>query len=287
MPQRRRPTPQTAAEDARVSGPVGLTPPPATVDGARLIAVLAALVEPLGRSLPATTEVVLHDLSRLPNSIVAVHGDVTGRRVGDPATDLLLEWVVQEGAPDHMVGYETRLPDGRRLRSSTMIVRDADSNAVAALCVNSDLELWSDLGRVVASMVGSGADVAADGTLAPAVPEGSHRAARRPAPLPPVRGRSRPESFPRDVDELAAQLIHDALEEEGVPVTLMKKEHKLRVVHHLEARGIFLLRDAVEMVATALGVTRFTIYNYLNELTDAAAGVSRGGRNSPSRRKDA
>lgn len=283
MAQRRRPS-----RVARASAPIELTPPLATVDGARLIAMLAELVEPLGRSLPATTEVVLHDLSRLPNSIVAVHGDVTGRRVGDPATDLLLEWLVQERAPDHMVGYQTRLPDGRRLRSSTMIIRDRDQHPVAALCVNTDVEVWCDLGRVVASMVGDGGETAADGWARPG-PAGSGGEAVPAGPRPPAAeagGRSRPESFPRDVDELAAQLIHQALGEEGVPVELMKKEHKLRVVHHLEARGIFLLRDAVEMVATALGVSRFTIYNYLNELSDAGDGTSRAGRTGSSRRKD-
>ena len=38
------------------------------------------------------------------------------------------------------------------------------------------------------------------------------------------------------------------------------------VVGQLEERGLFLLKDAVEVIALALGVTRFTIYNYLNEL---------------------
>ena len=44
-----------------------------------VIAMLCDLVEPLGQALPLATEVVLHDLSRLPDSIVAVHGNVTGR----------------------------------------------------------------------------------------------------------------------------------------------------------------------------------------------------------------
>ena len=46
----------------------------------------------------------------------------------------------------------------------------------------------------------------------------------------------------------------------------MKKEHKVEVVRHLRARGFFLLRDAAEMAAQALRCSRFSIYNYLNEL---------------------
>ncbi len=48
----------------------------------------------------------------------------------------------------------------------------------------------------------------------------------------------------------------------------MHKRHKLEVVRNLKSRGMFLLRDAVDMIATSLGVTRFTIYNYLNEIGD-------------------
>lgn len=48
--------------------------PRRTLDGERLITVFARLVEPIGRALPTSSEVVLHDLSLLPNSIVAVFG---------------------------------------------------------------------------------------------------------------------------------------------------------------------------------------------------------------------
>ncbi|MGX9899123.1 helix-turn-helix domain-containing protein [Arthrobacter sp. SA17] len=46
----------------------------------------------------------------------------------------------------------------------------------------------------------------------------------------------------------------------------MRKEHKVQVVAELERRGFFLVKQAAETAAIALGVTRFTIYNYLNEL---------------------
>lgn len=230
-----------------------------TVDGERLIAVFSALVEPIGRSLPASTEVVLHDLSRLPNSIVAIHGTVTGRRVGDPATDLLLKKLM-ELSEDHAVGYETHLPDGGRVRSSTMIIRDVSGQPVAALCINSDLSVWESLQEVAGSML----DVtrAPDAGRAPAV--------TRPAPVYSADAEydDEPEVFLTDVEQLAAHLIRRAVSKVGVPVELMQKRHKVEVVRDLKGRGMFLLRDAVDMVATALGVTRFTIYNYLNEVAD-------------------
>jgi predicted transcriptional regulator YheO len=221
---------------------------PRTVDGQRLVQIFRALVEPIARALPSSTEVVLHDLSLVPNSIVAIHGSVTGRAVGDPPTDVLLRQVSQ-GFDDYNLDYESTLPDGRRMRSSTMLIRDIDGNPAAALCIHTDLSSWLAVDQLVSQMIrGSGA--AAEPTATPA---------------PTTAG----EVFPRDVDELAAHLIHEAIGDSGVPVASMKKKHKLAVVEELQARGVFLLRDAVEMVAEALSVSKFTIYNYLNELSAA------------------
>lgn len=253
-----------------VAAPDDSAPDDAALRGERerLIRVFADLVEPLGRSLPSSIEVVLHDLERLPNSIVAVHGDVTGRRVGDPATDLLLQKVAS-GDFSHAVGYSTQLLDGRYLRSTTMFLRDSTGTAVAALCLNSDVSVWQALGKFVSDMGGLLEPVASTlgAELTPSLE-------RPPAPE---------EVFPRDLDELASHLIHQAILEQNVPVDLMRKEHKIAVVRTLKARGMFMLRDAVEMIATSLGVTRFTIYNYLNELDGDA--VPSATDSSPKRKR--
>ena len=44
-----------------------------------MITALAGLVDPLKRSLIGSSEVVLHDLSKMPNSIVAISGHLTSR----------------------------------------------------------------------------------------------------------------------------------------------------------------------------------------------------------------
>jgi predicted transcriptional regulator YheO len=52
----------------------------------------------------------------------------------------------------------------------------------------------------------------------------------------------------------------------GIPVDLMKKRHKAAVVRELDEAGYFLIKDAVDHLAGRLDVTRYTIYNYLNEV---------------------
>ncbi|MEV3855609.1 helix-turn-helix domain-containing protein [Streptomyces sp. NPDC050095] len=51
---------------------------------------------------------------------------------------------------------------------------------------------------------------------------------------------------------------------EGKPLAELDRREKQEVVRVLEARGAFSVRHGVETVAGALGVSRFTVYNYLN-----------------------
>ncbi|MEV5386523.1 helix-turn-helix domain-containing protein [Streptomyces sp. NPDC052721] len=50
----------------------------------------------------------------------------------------------------------------------------------------------------------------------------------------------------------------------GRPLADLDRKAKQEVVRVLEARGAFAVRHGVETVASALGVSRFTVYNYLN-----------------------
>jgi hypothetical protein len=50
----------------------------------------------------------------------------------------------------------------------------------------------------------------------------------------------------------------------GQPLGELSREDKQRAVKLLADRGAFRLRKSVEEVAAQLGVSRFTVYNYLN-----------------------
>ncbi|MEU9996672.1 helix-turn-helix domain-containing protein [Streptomyces sp. NPDC048370] len=53
----------------------------------------------------------------------------------------------------------------------------------------------------------------------------------------------------------------------GMPLADLDRKAKQEAVRMLEARGAFSVRHGVETVAGALGVSRFTVYNYLNRET--------------------
>ena len=49
----------------------------------------------------------------------------------------------------------------------------------------------------------------------------------------------------------------------------MTFSEKVQLVQSLEFQGAFLFRGAVDFVAKSLGVSKFTVYNYLKEVRAA------------------
>ena len=65
----------------------------------------------------------------------------------------------------------------------------------------------------------------------------------------------------------ALDRLIDAVETElGGRLPMLSRENKQRAVRLLDERGAFILRRAVEDVADAMGVSRITVYNYLNAI---------------------
>jgi hypothetical protein len=71
--------------------------------------------------------------------------------------------------------------------------------------------------------------------------------------MPPLHG-----ALDRLIDSVETEL--------GAPLPLLSREQKQRAVRLLDERGAFILRRAVEDVADAMGVSRITVYNYLNAI---------------------
>lgn len=60
------------------------------------------------------------------------------------------------------------------------------------------------------------------------------------------------------------RLLADVEREIGTPLAEMTRDEKQRAVQRLDANGAFLLRGSVEDVASTIGVSRVTLYAYLN-----------------------
>jgi hypothetical protein len=88
--------------------------------------------------------------------------------------------------------------------------------------------------------------------------------------LPPGSG----EPGGTDLSDGLARLITAVEEELGGSLAALSRADKQLAVRLLEERGAFEMRRSAETVAEALGLTRFTVYNYLNRVRGEAADVS-------------
>ncbi len=71
--------------------------------------------------------------------------------------------------------------------------------------------------------------------------------------LPPLHG-----ALDRLIEQVEVEL--------GGRLPLLPRAEKQKAIRLLDERGAFILRRAVEDVADAMGVSRITVYNYLNAI---------------------
>ncbi len=210
---------------------------PSELDGQyeNLSRICAAVSQTLGRYC----EMVIHDFKDLKRSLVHVSGNVTGREVGAPVTDLVVKELKAQGdAAEDLLCYRTQTPDGRTLKSSTCFVRDRQGKVLGAVCINLDISGFAGALRQLEELTRMDTGERSEG----------------------------PETFAGNLAETLDAILDRALTEVGKPPAAMTRAEKLEVVGILEREGAFLIKGVVGDVARALGVTKYTIYNYVNEL---------------------
>jgi predicted transcriptional regulator YheO len=196
----------------------------------RLADNLAALLGP-------TAEVVVHDLEDLQHSIVYIAGDVTHREIGSPMTNMGLE-ALRKGTETSLLqgSYRSELPDGRVLKCSSTFLRSASGHSTVAICINIDITHWAQAADLIADFatVGSRADLQED--------------------------------YIRTVPEMIEVVVMGAVSEMKKTPETMDGAERLELVRTLDERGVFLIKGALGYVSTLLGVSRATVYNYLQRV---------------------
>lgn len=185
-------------------------------------------------------EVVVHDLEAADpsHSIVAIeNGHVTGRKLGDGPSHVVLEALhAGEERLEDRLAYLTKTADGKILKSSTVFIRDEGGRTVGIFAVNYDITILRAMGDTIAEVVGT----------EPSAPR-------------------EPEPIVRSVADLLDDLIEQSVQLVGTPVALMTKEEKVRAIRYLNDTGAFLITKSGPKVCKYFGISKYTLYNYLDE----------------------
>ncbi len=187
-------------------------------------------------------EVVVHDLeAKDPEStIVAIeNGHITGRAIGDGPSHVVLE-AIKAGKLHKMedrLGYLTKTNDGRILRSTTIFIKNDKGQAVGVLGINYDITIISAAADTLNNLTGKG--VADDVAAA--------------------------EPIVKNVADLLDDLIEQSVALVGKPAALMSKDERVRAIRYLNDTGAFLITKSGPKVCKYFGISKYTLYSYLDE----------------------
>ena len=204
------------------------------------------LAKAIALQFGSTCEVVVHDLetSDPAHSIVAIeNGHVTGRKIGDGPSHVVLEALHAQGADlEDRLAYLTKTADGKILKSSTVFIRNETGAVVGILGINFDITLLRALESTIDDLLNA-----------------------------PESQQVEPEPIVRNVADLLDDLIEQSVKLVGTPASIMTKEEKVRAIHYLDETGAFLITKAGPKVCKFFGISKYTLYSYLDEARKARA----------------
>lgn len=201
------------------------------------------LLDGLAQYLGDGYEIVLHSLEDLERSVVKiVNGHHTGRAVGAPITDLALSMLAritqQEGAP--AISYFTQNRKGEPLKAATIAIQGENRRIIGLLCIN--FYLNTPFAQVLAAFT--------------------------PPAAAPVRVI---ETFGENTAELVEEAVtRTRLQvdtQAAIPVSMKNRQ----VVAILYRQGIFNIKNAVDLVAAAMGISKNTVYLHLRHIKEELA----------------
>jgi predicted transcriptional regulator YheO len=199
---------------------------------------LKGLVKGIAAQFGSRCEVVLHDLKNqsYDHTIVAIeNGEITGRKIGDCGTNLGLQVLRGTDREGDKYSYLTSC-NGKVLRSTSIYMRDSKGEVIGSLCINLDITDFILAEKAIASIVGE---------------------AKESVGLEEV--------FSNNVNDLLDTLIQESFRQVGKPVALMTKEDKIAGIRYLDKKGALLVKKSGDRISRFYGISKFTLYSYLEE----------------------
>jgi predicted transcriptional regulator YheO len=205
-----------------------------------------SIVDFLGEVLGKNTEIIVHDLSNLENSIVySINSHISNRKEGDTITDLLLEFLQNESKnnTNFICKYNSKTINNKILYSSTYFLRDEDMALIGAICLNSDYSELDKSFNVITSFL----------------PNFKTKEIKKDTVI--IK-----ENLHNNAQELTLNKINSIVEEFPTNPKRMTTDEKAEAIANLDKSGVFLIKGAVEKVATELFMSESSIYRYLKKI---------------------
>ena len=191
----------------------------------------------IAKTFGKNCEVVIHDLSIPQNSVVyTLNNHVTGRQIGQTFDHLVKDVLLSKKFDhDYTANYVTIAEDGRKIKSSTALIRDTEGKVIGALCINYDLDAMNHM-KIFLDDFMTAEEEKIETTVEPF------------------------DNVMEVVDDLIDTIIGNNKIED------LKRKDKIELIYFMDKKGLFLIKGAIEKVAEKLNISKVTVYSYLDEI---------------------
>ena len=211
-------------------------------DDAEILEHFKPFVRFLSATLGPACEVVLHDITDPAHSIIAIeHGELSGRQVGNPATDFANEIIASRGYEhsDFAANY-TSTGKGKHFLSSTFYIKNG-RRLIGLLCINRDISSAREV-------------------------EGALALLRRQFNLNLDPRSDIRERIENPISTLLMDTIRDAIRQTHIASDRLSTNEKMEIVAQLLDQGILGMKGAIPEIARQLSVSEPTIYRYIQRI---------------------
>lgn len=204
-----------------------------------ILETLISVAHGIARQFGNNCEVCVHELKEddLEHTILfIINGGVTGRKAGEGASNVVLKTIekLKKGEPivDHL-SYLTKASNGKILKSSTVFIKDMEGKYRYILSINFDISSFIPFKSDLDSLI-------------------------------QTEDKSKLEEIPNSAQELMEKLILKSEKLIGKPASIMSKDEKIKAIKFLNDSGVFLITKSGDKVSNHFGISKFTLYNYID-----------------------
>lgn len=195
-----------------------------------------AVVEGVSALIGEHCEIVLHSLEDLEHSAICIaNGHNTNRQVGSPITDFALKSLHNMQTESVSKPYFTRAKSKGLMKSVTIAIRNSHQRIIGLLCININLDI--PVSQFIQSLMPT-----------------------------PAEEETSAVNFASSVEELVVQTIEQTIEEITTDRLVANNNKNRQIVLSLYEKGIFDIKDAINLVAERLNISRHTVYLYIRQL---------------------
>lgn len=207
-----------------------------TEEDRTILASYRAVVDGVSALIGSHCEIVLHSLEDLERSAICIaNGHNTNRREGSPITDLALKSLHNLQTDSVSKPYFTRAKSNGLMKSVTIAIRNKQQRIIGLLCININLDV--PMSQFVQSL------------------------------LPPqTDSETSAVNFASSVEDLVAQTVEKTIEEITSDRQVANNNKNRQIVVSLFEKGIFDIKDAINLVAERLDISRHTVYLYIRQI---------------------